>query len=69
MTKPDNRAHDARSRSEQSNAKAQNARNGEHAPGDPAAERGERTETSKTIARGGKSTGKVAGTHEQESKR
>lgn len=68
MKKPDNRASDTRSNKEQSKAKAKNAQKAEDATLDPGAERGERMETGKAIARSGKSTGDVPGASQQRPK-
>lgn len=59
---PDNDIAPLPSAEEQSQIKGQHVEDAEHETDSPAAERGERMESSKTIARGGKSGGKVPGT-------
>ena len=67
MKQPDNQARHDHSQQEQTKTKENLAQTAEQATPDPGAERGERMETGKTIARGGKSTGKVPGASEQKS--
>ena len=67
MKQPDNKARHDHVNQDQTETKKNLAETAENTTADPGAERGERMETGKTIARGGKSTGKVPGTTERKS--